>query len=378
MGKKLLSWLKYNDWYLIINIILLMIFSLAILYSLQINVSQPNFTFFNRQLVFAGAGLIAFLLVSLLNFRVWSDYYKIIFVLSALLLLVVLLLGVKIRGTTSWLAFFGQTFQPVELVKIALIVFLAKFFTLHSKHPHLIRDIFISALLSGILIVLVLLQPDFGSGMLLGLIWLGMVLLLPIRRKALVMMFIIILVFATVFWLFIFQDYQKERFLTLLHPQTDPLGTGYNVQQSIVAIGSGQLIGRGLGLGSQGQLNFLPEQQTDFIFAVISEELGLVGAGMVLLLFLSLLLRIYKNAKETADHFGHFLALGAMILLLIQVFVNIGMNLGIAPVTGITLPLVSYGGSSLLSILIILGIINSIHIRNRKFLFTSAKTTELD
>ncbi|MCX6785333.1 MAG: FtsW/RodA/SpoVE family cell cycle protein [Candidatus Komeilibacteria bacterium] len=376
MWKKLLSFFKYNDWYLIINALLLMIFSLVALYSLQINVAQPNYTFFNRQLIFVLAGLVIFFFSSAVNFKVWSDYYKILFGSSIVLLLIVLVIGVRIRGTSGWLEFLGQTFQPAELVKIVLIIWLAKFFTLKSKHPHLIRDILVSAVFSGILIGLILLQPDFGSAMILAFTWLGMVLLLPIKRRFLIGLLAVILIFGAIFWLFVFQTYQKDRLLTFIHPQSDPLGSGYNVQQAIVAIGSGRLIGRGLGLGSQSQLNFLPEQQTDFIFAVIAEELGLVGAGLVLILFLSLILRVYYNAKETADHFGHYFGLGAVILLLVQIFVNLGMNLGIAPVTGITLPLISYGGSSLFSVLIILGIINSLHIRNRKFLFTSNRTSE--
>jgi rod shape determining protein RodA len=157
--------------------------------------------------------------------------------------------------------------------------------------------------------------------------------------------------------------------MIFLNPQIDPLGAGYNVTQSILAVGSGQFFGRGLSLGSQSQLNFLPEQETDFIFAVIAEELGVVGAGILLLLFLSLFLRIYYIAKNYSDDFGSLLTFGILTYLIIQVFVNIGMNIGIAPVAGVPLPFISAGGSSLVSILMAMGIIHNVYRQNRRLLF---------
>ncbi|MFA6305039.1 MAG: rod shape-determining protein RodA [Patescibacteria group bacterium] len=369
MLKRIFVWLEYYDWYLIINISLLMIFGLATLYSLQLNVDVPNFTIFNHQLTLALFGLAIFLLVSSINFKVWSDYYKIIYLIALALLILVLAVGSHIRGTTGWLYFFGQGFQPVELVKIALIIFLARFFALGNYQNNLLKGLIVSGFGVLLLIVLVLLQPDFGSSMLLFATWLAMYFLLPVKRKTIVGLFLILLVLASAFWLFFLQDYQQKRLLTFLNPQADPLGSGYNVRQAIVAVGSGSFIGRGLGLGSQSQLNFLPEQQTDFIFAVIAEELGFIGAGLVLVLFFSLLYRIYAIAKLAKDNFAHFFALGLVITLAIQIFVNIGMNLGMAPVTGVPLPLISYGGSSLISLLIALGIIHNIHIRNKRSLF---------
>lgn len=373
MPKKILAFFRFHDWYLVINIILLLFFSLAVLYSLQINVAEPNFVFFNRQLIFVGAGLVLFFLLSWLNYQFWSDYYKLIFIVSVLGLLGVLLFGVKLRGTTGWLEFFGQTFQPVEFIKVVLIIFLAKFFSLKAKTTILLKNIVLAALAGGLLISLVVFQPDFGSAMILFLTWLGMVFLLPVRREIIIGILILLVIFASVSWVFILKDYQKDRILTLLSPQRDPLGAGYNVRQSIVAVGSGHLWGRGLGLGSQSQLNFLPEQQTDFIFAVLSEELGFIGAGLVLLLFLSLLLRIYKIARASSDNFAQFFAFGVMIFLMAQLFINIGMNLGLVPVAGVPLPLISYGGSSLFAVLMALAIVHSIHLRNESSLFRRAE-----
>jgi len=373
MFKRLFILTRGYDWYLIINVILLMIFGLAALYSLQINVAEPNFVFLNRQLIFVGLGLVLFFLMSQISFRVWGDYYKVILGTVAFMLIVVLIVGISIRGTTGWLEFFGQTFQPVELAKIALIIFLAKFFTSRGKQPKLLTDIFISGLITGALIVLVMLQPDLGSAMILFFIWLVMVLLLPIRKKTVFIIFLIIVVLAAGAWFFLFKDYQKDRLLTFIQPQLDPLGAGYNVRQSVVAVGSGQLVGRGLALGSQSQLNFLPEQETDFIFAVIAEELGFVGASLLLILFFSLLVRLYRIAQQTRDDFGNMLALGVITYLTVQTFINMGMNMGIAPVTGVPLPLVSYGGSSLLSVLIALGIVLNIHLKNRSTMFSYEK-----
>ncbi|HLC64269.1 MAG TPA: FtsW/RodA/SpoVE family cell cycle protein, partial [Patescibacteria group bacterium] len=226
---------------------------------------------------------------------------------------------------------------------------------------------------TGALIVLVMLQPDLGSAMILFFIWLVMVLLLPIRKKTVFIIFLIIVVLAAGAWFFLFKDYQKDRLLTFIQPQLDPLGAGYNVRQSVVAVGSGQLVGRGLALGSQSQLNFLPEQETDFIFAVIAEELGFVGASLLLILFFSLLVRLYRIAQQTRDDFGNMLALGVITYLTVQTFINMGMNMGIAPVTGVPLPLVSYGGSSLLSVLIALGIVLNIHLKNRSTMFSYEK-----
>ena len=367
--KRFFGLLKYFDWYLVINTILLMIFSLATLYSLQLNVNNPNYTVFHRQLIFVALGLVLFFLISSINYRTWGDFYKVIIIATLIIMAGVLFLGVTIRGTSGWVRFFGQTFQPVELAKIGLIIFLAKYFSIHGQNPKIFKKIGLAAIPVMALVLLVVRQPDLGSAMILFLTFLGLVFLLPLRKKHLLTILVIILVLGTVFWLFFLQDYQKDRLLTFVQPQRDPLGTGYNVTQAIVSVGSGRLFGRGLGLGSQSQLNFLPEQQTDFIFAVIAEELGFVGSGLLLLMFFSLFMRIFWIARATSDNFGQLFALGILIYLSLQTIVNIAMNMGMAPVTGIPLPLVSYGGSSLLSVLIGLGIVQSLYIKGRQSIF---------
>lgn len=371
MLKNFLTRLAVYDWYLIINIALLSFFSLAALYSLRINVNSPDFVFFNRQLIFYAAGWIIFFIFSSLDYKFCGDYYKIIYIFSCGLLLLVLFLGIQLRGTTGWFKFFGQTFQPVELVKVGMVVFLAKFFSQKSKSVYFLKDIVFSALPAGFLIILILLQPDFGSAMILFFIWLGMALVLPLQKKTVLIILSAIIIAASIFFTFFLKDYQRDRLLIFIKPQSDQLNAGYNVRQSTVAVGAGGFFGRGLSLGSQSQLNFLPEQETDFIFAVIAEELGFMGAGVILLVFASLFIKLWLIGKKTADNFAGLLISGFIIYLLSQTFINIGMNLGIAPVTGVPLPLVSYGGSSLLAVFAALGIAHNIQLKSRNFFFVS-------
>lgn len=369
MLKRVIRQFGEFDWYLIINIALLMFFGLATLYSLQINITQPDLATFYRQLIFVFIGLFFFIVFSKLNYRAWGDYYKLMLILAVALLLGVFIIGITIRGTKGWFAVFGQTFQPVEFAKLFLIIFLSKFFSLKARGADIYRNVLISGIIVFLVVVLVVLQPDLGSAMIIFLTWLVFILILPLSKKKIFILFATLLLFLIIGWFTVLHPYQKGRILTFINPQIDPLGAGYNVTQSVLAVGSGEFYGRGLSLGSQSQLNFLPEQETDFIFAVIAEELGLVGAGILLLLFLSLFLKIYWIAKNYSDDFGSLLSFGILTYVIIQVFVNIGMNIGIAPVTGIPLPFVSAGGSSLISTLMAMGIIHSIYLQNKKLLF---------
>ncbi|MBU1131415.1 rod shape-determining protein RodA [Patescibacteria group bacterium] len=369
MFKRVLNQLGEFDWYLIVNILLLMFFGLATLYSLQMNVAEPDFAALYRQIIFALAGMALFILVSLTNYRFWGDYYKLLLAGIVVILLGVFITGTTIRGIKAWLTFFGQTIQPVEFAKLALVIFLSKFFSLRAKTQPLLKNVFISGTATFILVILVALQPDLGSAMILFFIWLFLVVLLPLPGKKLIGLFIIIALIFTLGWFTMLKPYQHQRILVFLNPQADPLGSGYNVAQAVLAVGSGEVLGRGLSLGSQSQLNFLPEQETDFIFAVIAEELGFVGAGLLLLLFLSLCLRIYQISRKYSDNFGNLLALGILVYLMVQIFINIGMTMGMAPVAGIPLPFISSGGSSLVSILMAMGIVHSIYLHNKRLLF---------
>lgn len=366
----IISHLKNFDWYLIINIVLLMFFSLATLYSLQINIANPDLETFFRQLIFIISGLAIFIIFSKINYRAWGDYYKFLLIFIVIILLGVFVVGTTIRGTKGWLTLFGQTIQPVEFAKLFLVIFLSKFFSLKVRGAAIFKNVMISGMVVLLVAGLVILQPDLGSAMIIFFTWLAYVLILPVPKRKMFYLFLTIIIMLVIGWFTILKPYQQERILTFVNPQADPLGAGYNVTQSILAVGSGKLIGRGLSLGSQSQLNFLPEQETDFIFAVIAEELGVVGAGALLVLFFSLFLRIYFIAKNYADDFGSLLAFGILTYLIIQTFINIGMNIGIAPVAGVPLPFISAGGSSLISVLMAMGIIHSIYLQNKKLLFS--------
>jgi rod shape determining protein RodA len=204
-----------------------------------------------------------------------------------------------------------------------------------------------------------MLQPDLGSSLIIASIWMGIMILLGARRSYIIGIFLLGAIVSVFAWFFLLQTYQKERVLTFLNPERDPLGQGYNSTQAIIAIGSGKLFGRGLGFGSQSQLRFLPEAQTDFIFTVIGEELGLAGISALLFLFFLILYRLIRIVRRTNDDFVAVTVSGIAILFFVQFFVNVGANLGLLPITGVPLPFVSYGGSSLMMNLLLIGVAES-------------------
>jgi rod shape determining protein RodA len=250
--------------------------------------------------------------------------------------------------------------QPAELAKFVVTIVLARYFSKHADEMLKFRHLLLSGLLVLIPILLVMLEPDFGSAMMLGLIWIGMILFSRIRYWHLGVVFAALAAIAAGAWRFILRDYQKQRIKVFLDPSLDPLGRGYNVTQAKIAVGSGSWLGKGLGHGSQSQLNFLPEQHTDFIFAVLAEELGLIGCLFLLALFAFLFYRLARVAQSARDRFGMFLVVGVAVMILAQVLINIGMNVGLLPVAGIPLPFLSFGGSSIVTVLLGIGLALSV------------------
>ncbi|NCU42390.1 MAG: rod shape-determining protein RodA [Candidatus Moranbacteria bacterium] len=249
-------------------------------------------------------------------------------------------------------------------MKVILIFFLASFFVAKRNLFGEGVRIVISFILTIILVFLVLLQPDFGSSLVLLAIWAGMLFISDMKTRYVFSLIVIGIIVMGSSWFFL-EDYQKNRILTTINPEADARGSGYNVLQSLVAIGSGGITGKGIGNGSQSQLLFLPEKHTDFIFAAIVENIGLVGAITVLLLYAILLHRIAFIAITAGDSFGFLIASGVYIMLFFQIVINIGMNIGIVPVTGIPLPLISYGGSSLIATALGLGMVANIAYQKR-------------
>lgn len=318
-----------------------------------------------RQTIFVLVGITIAIAIARLDYRqtiVWSPW---LYGATLVVLVAVFLGGQTIRGAQSWFEVGIVQLQPAEFAKVVAVIVLARYFSYYRHSFFKFRHIVRSLLLVLPIVLLVALQPDFGSAGLILMIWVGMVLITGVSRRFLLLFGLLLLIGGTLTWTIGLRPYQKTRIMAFLQPQTDPLGAGYNAIQSTIAVGSGGVFGRGLGQGSQSQLNFLPEQHTDFIFAVIGEELGYVGAGLVLAVTGYLVIMLVVIGRSAADDFGLYVAVGGAILLFVQSTINIGMNMGIMPITGVPLPLVSYGGSSYLSTAILIGIIMSVSLRGR-------------
>ncbi len=304
-----------------------------------------------QQAIFTGIGLVFFFLISQIDLLALKNLIKPFYFLILILLVAVLILGIETRGSLRWIPLGIFNIQPSEFAKPVLILFLAKFW---SERVASWSNIFKSLLYSSPLILLIFKQPDLGSAMTITIIWLGMLLAAQISVKKLLTLVLIFVLIIPVSWPFL-HGYQKERIVSFMAPASDPLGKGYNLIQSTIAVGSGEFLGRGLGRGTQSRLQFLPEFRTDFIFASIAEEMGFVGSVLILSLYLFLLTYLLRTAYKINDSFSLLIVIGVISMFLFQVVVNIGMNVGLLPITGITLPLISYGGSSLIATFLSLG-----------------------
>ncbi|HUD04898.1 MAG TPA: FtsW/RodA/SpoVE family cell cycle protein [Patescibacteria group bacterium] len=338
------------DWFLIIPVGLLVIISLVTLFSL-------NLDFFRSQFIFLIVSLLAFIFFSQTNYKILDIYSKPIYIVSLILLVLVLFLGIESRGSMRWVEFLGLRAQFSEILKPFLAISFASY--LAGIRSYNFRSLLNVFLLLCPIAFLIFFQPDLGNALLYSLVVLATTIYLGFSLKYFTGLFLPLLAVFPLVWKLL-HEYQRQRVLTFLDPGKDPLGTSYNVIQSVIAVGSGMLIGRGLGQGTQSGLRFLPERHTDFIFATISEQLGLIGAIIVLICFALILYKIYTIFLNSDDKFSKVFAAIIFFTFLIQIFVNIGMNIGILPIVGVTLPFVSYGGSSLLSNFIFLGFLSAI------------------
>lgn len=308
-----------------------------------------------QQTILALVGLFIYFSLSNFDFESLGSYINFLYLFILLLLIIVFVIGIETRGSFRWISIGFLQIQPSELAKPVVILFLAKFW---ANNLPTWKNIFKSFLYILPLIFLVFKQPDLGTALTIAFIWVIMLFAANISFMKITVMSFITILMAPIFWFFL-KSYQKERIFSFLSPTQDPLGMGYNVIQSMIAVGSGQFFGRGLGRGTQSRLQFLPEYRTDFIFASIAEELGFFGSVIVLSLYGTIFLRALKIMSNTRNRFQNLIIIGVIGMLFFQVSVNIGMNVGIVPVTGITLPLLSYGGSSLLATLISLSFLAS-------------------
>lgn len=337
------------DLLITLPIIFLLSLGILVIYS-----SDPQLAL--QQALIALTGLLIYWFLSSVDYRYYQHYALYLYILTIALLVIVFVLGIETRGSLRWISLGPVQIQPSEIAKPVLVIFLANFWLTHLPSW---RNILKSFLLVLPVLALVFKQPDLGTALTLGMVWLTMVIGVNISWVKLLVMSILSSVLAPLGWTFL-KDYQKARIASFISPDQDPLGAGYNVIQSRIAVGSGGFWGRGLGHGTQSRLRFLPEYRTDFMFASMAEEFGFLGSIIVLALYGTLFLRSLMIVRSTIERFGSLLIFGVLGMLFFQVVVNIGMNIGSLPVTGITLPLLSYGGSSLISTLISLSFIASV------------------
>lgn len=354
--------LKSFDWMLLVALGGILLFGLTALYS--IGLGRPDSGYLERQVTALLIGLVLMVVASFFNYRVVKNLTIPATVATIIILAAVLFFGEKVRGTRGWFFIGSFGFQPVELAKPVLILALARYFSLWTRHVGGLRTFLMSAGLTALPVGLILLQPDFGSAVIVFAIWFAMVVARGIPRRLLLSLAMLCVVGLLGAWLFLFQDYQKERIQSYLFPRADTSGAGYNVRQALIAIGGGQLLGTGIGAGSGSQLRFLPEAQTDFIFAVIAEELGFFGVLSLLLLWMLLFYRLVSTLRRATDDFAAFIVFGTLVVFFLQFVINIGGNLGLIPITGLVLPFISYGGSALVASLTLIGLIQSIRIHS--------------
>lgn len=341
---------------------LLSLIGLALIYSISLTAGA---VLFYKQLAYLAIAIILFVLFTYVDYRSLTKLNRYGYLIFLFLLIAIFQFGLKVKGAARWYDLKIFLFQPAEFAKIVVILVLARFFSLRRGEINTLKNIGISILYVILPVLLIAKEPDLGSSIVLMIIWGGMLLMTSVHRKVLVYLFIALSVFGAFTWTYLLKDFQKSRIETFINPELDPRGKGYNVKQAIIAVGSGELTGRGLGKGLQSQLRFLPERHTDFIFASAAEELGFVGTSVIVILYFMLLYRLLVIYRSSSDDLGRFIIAGIFFMLLGQIVINIGMNMGVLPVTGIPLPLLSYGGSSLLTVAISLGIAEAIAIRSK-------------
>ena len=360
----MLRHLQKLDWVLIASALLLVAVGSASIYSSSLQ--DKDFFNFEKQIFFAAGGIILMFLLSFFDWRIFqsNSYLILIFYFICLLALSGLFLFAPvIRGVIGWYKIGFLSLDPIEFTKLVLIILLAKYFSMRHVEMYRFRHVIFSGVYVFLPFILIFMQPNLGSALILLILWVGILSISGIKLRHFIALLLCGILVFSLGWFFFLKDYQKARIMSFLTPQGDPRGMNWNQTQAKIAIGSGGFIGQGFGKGSQTQYGFLPEPQTDFIFSAIAEEFGLVGTAVMFATFLILLWRVIKIAVNAQSNFPRLFAAGFAIIIFSQLFINIGMNLGILPVIGISLPFVSYGGSGLLTMFAGLGILQSIRVR---------------
>jgi rod shape determining protein RodA len=356
------------DWGLLGVTLLLALFGFLTLYSATATVSNGSQQMiYIKQIIWFCGGFVVMVMAFMINYKLLDRWADIIYIFCIILLLSVLIFGKFVAGSRRWLVFGPLSVQPSELAKITIIIVLAKYYSNVASPKGLqFKELLKPLVYTGIPFLLIVKQPDLGTAMLLAFIALSMTVFVKIEKKTYYCLLGSAMVCAPLVW-FLLKDYQQKRILTFFNPDRDPLGAGYHIIQSKIAIGSGMITGKGYLEGTQNALSFLPEQHTDFIFSVLAEEWGFLGTTILLFLFFMLIFLGLKIANGSKDPFGTMLAFGITSMIFFHVFINIGMVMGLMPVVGVPLPLISYGGSSMMTIMVSIGLLISISIR--RFMF---------
>ena len=357
------------DWVLLLLLVLIGTVSVLNLYSATYPIKHTGGSqIFTKQIYWFLIGFAAFFIMTAFDYHILERLAYPAYFLSLSLLILVLVLGKVVSGSQRWLSLGGITFQPSELAKITLVITLAKYFSQRGEYlsEYRLRDLWQPFLLVALPCALIIKEPDLGTALVLAIVSFSIILFAKIKWKSLVILVVTFLFSAPFIW-FSLKEYQQRRILTFLSPDMDPLGAGYHINQSKIAIGSGLFWGKGFLKGTQTRLHFLPEQHTDFAFSVLAEEWGFVGSLALLLLYLFLILWGIHIAKNSKDRFGAILALGIVSIVFWELAINVSMTTGLLPVVGIPLVMFSYGGSSVVSTMAGMGLLMNISMR--RFIF---------
>ncbi len=355
------------DWGLLGIVLLIASIGILNLYSVTSNGETTGTPLYLKQVLWLAIGLGAMLVIAFVEYRFYTDFAYIVYTTAVVLLILVLGYGIITSGAQRWVKMGPLTFQPSEFVKISLILALAKFFQRYpGREGYSLKHLAFPFFLLFLPMILILKQPDLGTAIILLMVFFSILIFAKVRWSSLITLGVIGVSILPLVWRFL-KDYQKRRIITFFNPDLDPLGASYHLIQSKIAVGSGGIIGKGFMKGTQSKLGFLPEQHTDFIFSALGEEWGLVGCFIVVGLYFLLILWGLRIAVGSKDRFGAILSFGVVAMLFWHTFINIGMVLGLMPVVGIPLPLLSYGGSFLLSTLIGIGLL--LNVSMRRFLF---------
>jgi len=350
------KYVSHIDWVMVVSILLLSFAGLFVFSGFG-----RESIFFEKQVIWLVVGWVSFFAVSSLDISIFkrTGILVTLFLIVTLLLLFLFVAGSAFQGARSWFSLGNVAIQPADPAKIVLILMLAKYFSRRHVEIARLQHLIVPGIYAAIPFILIFIQPDFGSAMIIGLIWLGMVMVSGVSKKHLGLLLIAGALVFSLAWQFALNDYQKNRVKTFLDPQSDIHGAGWNAYQSMIAVGSGEWTGKSVGFGTQSRLQFLPEYETDFIFAAFAEEWGFLGALLIIGLYGIVLWRILIVAFRAHSNFEALYAVGVSIYITSHVVVHIGMNTGLLPVTGLPLPFVSYGGSHIVTELIAVGILMS-------------------